>query len=147
VICLIFLSEDFAVVLKVSCNYPNSVYSLDSNLSFTLAALAKSHLSLWYKNVHYIKITLKWIWQIWYSVKVQKTTKANFHQRLVNRSISAVWFTAFNLLLIVNSIHLKGQNDEMENHTDFMLTILNENHHKCKKLLDFKPFILIHVQN
>lgn len=51
------------------------------------------------------------------------------------------------LILIVNSIHLKWQYDEMENHTDFMLTSLNENHYKCKKLLDFKPSFLIYVQN
>jgi hypothetical protein len=35
----------------------------------------------------------------------------------------------------------------MENHTDFMLVFLNENYHKFKKLIDFKPFILIHAQN
>jgi hypothetical protein len=34
----------------------------------------------------------------------------------------------------------------MENHTDFMLTF-NENYNKCKKWVDFRPFILIHVQN
>jgi len=56
--CLIFLSEGNAVALKVSCNYPNSVYSLDNDLlSITLAALAKSHLPLSYTKVHYIKIT------------------------------------------------------------------------------------------
>lgn len=130
------------------CNYPNSVYSPDSDLlSITLAASAKYHLPLWYTKMHYIKITLKWIWQIWYSVKIQVMTWANFHQWLVNRSVPAVWFTALMLLLIANSIHLKGQYDEVENHTDFMLTFLNENHHKCKKLIDFRPFILIHVQN
>jgi len=41
------MSGGNAVVLKVSFNYPNSVYSLDSDLlSVTLTALAKSHLPL-----------------------------------------------------------------------------------------------------
>jgi hypothetical protein len=35
----------------------------------------------------------------------------------------------------------------MDNHKDFMFIFLNENHHKCNKLFDFRPVILIHVQN